>query len=199
MGNEVQKGRVGDYLVVPDSYQIGEEIDINVETNKTLSDSSDSSSDFHTKDIMTHPKAAVMNINEATATLNTFFHWQCHQCTSTNFFLNDICINCNHMRGNSLPSALLDIVENASKDVCTVEEALEKVNVHQRDCIPENVLLACLERTKTSHQSNIDPSTKVDIANFFYWNCGFCTMKNSYKVYTCKCCGQEVSFQKVSI
>lgn len=124
--------------------------------------------------------------------LESLFYWQCYQCCENNLFTYKNCKTCSLERNQSPASALLKLAEVAAKTSSTYEAAVNNLPINQRDCIPSSVLLACMERNSKKEADKIDGRSLQDAVDYFYWNCGFCTMKNSFKIHTCKCCNQKV-------
>ena len=188
--NEVRKGRVSDYVLVSRDVPVGKEVVIDQEKNEANSSSSEVSSLSGIENVTA--QIATSNNNDSKVSLEFLFYWQCWKCCENNFFLYKRCKACNTDRNQSSPSALLKIAEVASSSSKTVEEAMNNVPISQRDSIPSDVLLQCIEQKSSTDNHRFLDMPFQNVANYFYWNCGFCTMKNSYKTYTCKCCSQKV-------
>ena len=128
--------------------------------------------------------------------LESLFYWQCHECFLNNSFLRNNCLVCNEQRDieKSLPSALLKAVEAATMNASGYDEALCNIPENHRNSIPSDVIVECIERKANKKTiSRFNSVATRNVVDYFYWNCGFCTMRNFYKVYTCKCCSQKVS------
>jgi hypothetical protein len=193
-GEEVRKGRVGDYVVVSSDYPIGKEVSINHEENLALSDSSEVSSLSTNENMVTPPIPS--SSAEPKISLESLFYWKCHECIQINVFFQNECTSCNKERSmmQSSSSALLELAETATANANTYNQALLNIAENHRNSIPRNVLVECIrKKVNIESVSTFNSTATRNIIEYFYWNCGFCTMKNSYKVHTCKCCSQKVS------
>ena len=190
-GVETRKGRVGDYIVVSNEYKVGDEFLIGVEEASDNIVSTEPSSQSAAEII---PSQTVPSITtgESKFTLGSLFYWKCHECLHDTIFLDKSCNNCSLDRSEkSSPSALLQVAEIAIKTAQSFDEARNNIPALHRGSIPNNVLLACL-RGKTSFVERFFFNNPQAVAKYYYWNCCFCTMQNSYKVHTCKGCTQKV-------
>jgi hypothetical protein len=189
-GNEVRKRRVGDYVVVPKDYSVGKEI---ASIQLSFSDSTEISSLSETENAVS--SQSIQNQIEYRVPLDSIFYWKCDQCSITNFFLQNNCQNCNMDRSKSPPSALLKIIEEAAQNANNCEEALKNVPMNQRDSIPPKIMSALIRKNSCGERgiNGVRSKDLYNVAHYFYWNCGFCTMKNSFKVQKCKCCSQKVN------
>ncbi len=189
----MRKGRVGDYTVVPDGYKVGDAILVSaIESSNNVAPSSETTiipTVEKTQPIEASPSAAT----EVKVTLSSLFYWQCNECLHHNMFLCTQCTVCNSKKNEkSISSALLQLVENAIQNATSIDEAKKNIAPGQIASIPTIVLNECLGTlNKRSIHDIVDHPQKV--TNFFYWNCSYCTVQNSYKVHTCKCCGGKVS------
>ncbi len=189
-GENVRKGRVGDYFLVSDDYKIGEELLV---SDECITDNATSSEVSVLSAVDNSPTPAVScSTSEPRTTLASLFYWQCDECTHKNIFIDRTCTKCCTKRNErSIPSALLKLTEEATESADSLEEARNNIAEAHRGCIPHDVLYECFHKTNSPKIRSTMQNPRP-IGKFFYWNCGFCTMQNSYKVYTCKCCSQKV-------
>ena len=126
---------------------------------------------------------------------DSLFYWCCDSCCHVNKFTSLNCMKCHKERDlDCKPSALLNIAEEAVKVSPNLEEALRYITNTHHVFIPHEVLKFLLKRNK-----NIAVDTEVeippvrDLSSLFFWNCAFCTMKNSYNCWTCNACSEKAS------
>lgn len=108
-----------------------------------------------------------------------------------NQYARSRCMACRKRKSRSSPlSPLLEVASAAVTVANSVEEALDFLPSVHRPAIPELVLAKLLSLTKpcgvkplTAYRS---PSSSID--SYFYWICGDCTMKNTYKRAKCGAC-----------
>jgi len=193
-GKVVRKGRVGDYRVVPSDYTVGECIVIDNDKS-TLSSESTQQTHLSSPRMSVAPSSSVYI--EPKIALESLFYWKCHRCFCTTFFLRTTCGKCNTHRSSkeSIPSALLNIAEVACDNASTLDEAYHLIPAIHRSAIPQHVLVQCIDKIQSHSQekvsSNRNSHTPLLAGSYFYWNCGYCTYKNSYKIHKCKCCGHK--------
>ncbi len=195
-GNEVRKGRVSDYVVVPSDSQVGSKLFIQLEKEQAHSELSEMNSLSDIEIVTMNNKGPPSNSVDPNIKIEDLFYWQCHNCQAYNFFCYGNCESCNITRtqGNSSSSALLQIAEVAVQNVTTFDEALKMIDTNQQDSIPSSILSKCLERKDNGiTQKEVLAKSTKNVADYYYWLCGFCTVKNNYRFFTCKCCGNEVS------
>uniref|UniRef100_A0A7S4SER4 Uncharacterized protein n=2 Tax=Ditylum brightwellii TaxID=49249 RepID=A0A7S4SER4_9STRA len=128
-------------------------------------------------------------------TLETLFYWCCYQCTMINAFLRVKCDACGTRKsGKTIRSALLQIAEDAvGLEIKSVKKALESIPPIHQPAIPEVIIrkLVASKWPKTIQPKDSSPEPSSEVESYFYWMCGFCTMKNLFKKSKCGTCCQR--------
>ena len=126
---------------------------------------------------------------------NSLFYWYCDSCCHVNEFSSSTCLSCQNERDlRCKSSALLNIAEEGVQKSQNFEEAHRYITDFHHIHIPHTLLNFLMNRKR-----NITVDTEVEIppvhdfSSLFFWNCAFCTMKNSYNFWTCNACGQKVN------
>jgi len=131
--------------------------------------------------------------------LNDLFYWVCSECELFNTTTDKVCQSCHVERAvNAKTSKLLEVAEaavNSNDFVTTIEEALVNISELDRQSIPELILAQLLEAKYADKKFKpLAAKPSKDIATYFYWSCGVCTMLNSYKKASCGACGDSKGF-----
>ena len=124
--------------------------------------------------------------------IDSLFYWCCERCTMTNHFLKMQCSACRkRVSENTKNSALLKIVLIAVTAADTPEEAQELIPTIHRGAVPHYVMLQLFSVRKGSVFPNCSPDPPISLESYFYWICGLCTRKNSYRQSRCKSCTEK--------
>ena len=125
--------------------------------------------------------------------VDTIFYWIC-SCDTVNKFRSTECISCNEDKNaDSKRSLLLEEAEKAieSDEVQLVQEASQYIPIVDRQAIPDKVIAYLLQQKIPGVTfSAFCHSPSNELADYFYWLCGSCTMKNSYSRGNCTACLQ---------
>ncbi len=125
------------------------------------------------------------SVVEPTVDIDYLFYWQCEKCEFVNKFQNDSCRSCEQKRtSKSNTSPLLEIAERAIIGENSVEVAMSKIPAADRQSIPEMIVSVLIDPLLCDFC--VKPSSDID--TYFYWNCGSCTMQNSFKKSKCAAC-----------
>ena len=174
------------FVVPPDQFEVGDTVPKSRTTAHTVGKK---------------PKSSQGEKKPPALSVDHLFCWFCESCDSNNKVFAAVCDSCGEARTDkSKRSILLQIAEKAVEDKSqTVEEAMESIPFPERASIPGELvenLLAKLSGESTT-DLNFEPSFK-SVSDYFYWMCGSCTMKNSYKRTTCSACAQGKSLAEQS-
>jgi len=127
--------------------------------------------------------------------LETLFYWCCDRCTMVNSSERIKCDACGtRIRNKTIRSALLQIAEDAvGLEIKSVKKALECIPPIHQPAIPEAIIrkLVALKWPKIIQPKDSPPEPSRKIESYFYWICGFCTMKNLFKKSKCGTCCQR--------
>lgn len=196
MSGDVKKGRARNYAVVPNHYETGDKVDLNIplpddtlkiiksDTSQCpLKDCSIESSNCQTE-LSPLEKSQTTSSTEYKISIDNLFYWRC-TCEAINNYKMANCNICGSERNESCSlSALLDIAEHAVRKSSNYETVVEAIPLIHRAAFPKEVLTSLLPNAQLSEIS--PPPSRLD--SYFYWNCRSCTMANSYKRVTCKAC-----------
>jgi hypothetical protein len=193
VGEETKKDRLGNFVVVPSSYSIGDSFNDDIVCEEVTT---------------AMPLAKESQVSSKTAsaekrfrqTIGTIFYWYCDLCDVTNPFVNENCGKCKQKRRRGKdcsfgkPSALLELVEH----VCAVDGGVEAIMdippIHRRS-IPPQVIdtvrkMSCGSLSEKAKLLSM--STPVPVDSIFYWQCPHCTMQNSFRRWSCITCKRKV-------
>jgi len=135
-------------------------------------------------------------VGDDTVSPSDLFYWCCDLCTMANNYTQSKCSACNRRKNCAAKtSALLEVASVAVAAAKNVEEAREMIPIYNQDAVPEIVLfnlISLRERKDVSDgASQAYPPAPTNLDAYFYWICGFCTLKNSYRRPKCSGCHQR--------
>uniref|UniRef100_A0A7S4N6T5 Uncharacterized protein n=1 Tax=Odontella aurita TaxID=265563 RepID=A0A7S4N6T5_9STRA len=129
-------------------------------------------------------------IAESALSVDSLFYWCCDRCTMKNQYLRTRCKACQKRKGASTKrSALLKIASAAVAAAESEHEARQLIPVEHNEVIP-NLILSQLFSASQGHTDkfSVCSDVKNDVDSYFYWICGSCTRRNSYRRMRCESC-----------
>ena len=134
------------------------------------------------------------------------FYWCCSDCTMANAYNKSKCSVCGEKRkAGATQSPLLEIATIAAAAAESVEEAKESLPTFNRYAIPDVVLFHLVSSKEGGKvTSSVDSSRKTlepaptNVNDYFYWICGFCSLKNRFLDNNCDVCKKPRSSENAS-
>ena len=130
-----------------------------------------------------------------TLTAEDIFCWYCSQCDARNGADTRACSSCGSlMEDTCARSALMKLVEDVIDQSSTTEEAIDRLPVKHRESIPACVvarMVALKNGSARPNSSGYSSPPCTDVDNYYYWDCGQCTMRNNWRRTTCSVCRYE--------
>ena len=191
IGEEVYKQRLGKLVAVPLTYSNGDIIDesITIATN-------DKSSQYPSKKDKNKCSPASSPEKKSQIPISSLYYWFCEPCRIPNVFNEKSCRKCNTVRKggrDSTPSALLELVEKVCEGASDVDQDLSCYipEIHIPS-VPNNVVDAVRALKSNRETKFVSSSVTLSLEKLFFWRCKYCTMDNSFKVWSCKACKKKV-------
>ena len=194
---ELKQYHVNHLLVVPSNFKVGEILP----------------KEFATAEEPTpKPKCVIVKREKATPPLqrkmssspsqkkptliaDDIFCWYCAQCEARNGADTSACSSCGSLKeGTCARSALMKLVEDVIDQSSTTEEAIDKLPDKHRESIPKCVvarMIALRNGAADPNSSGYSSQPCTDVDNYYYWDCGQCTMRNNWRRTTCSVCRYE--------
>lgn len=134
------------------------------------------------------------------------FYWCCSDCTMANAYNKSKCSVCGEKRkAGATQSPLLDIATIAAAATESVEVAKDSLPTFNRYAIPDVVLFHLVSSKEGGKvTSSVDSSRKTlepaptNVNDYFYWICGFCSLKNRFLDNNCDVCKKPRSSENAS-
>lgn len=191
IGEEVYKQRLGKLVVVPSTYSNGDVIDgsITIATN-------DKSSQYPIKKDKSKSTHSSSPEKKSNIPISSLYYWFCEQCKIHNVFNERSCRKCDTVtKGgrDSTPSALLQLVEKVCEGANDEDQDLSCYipEIHLPS-VPKDVVDA-VRALNNNRETKFDSNAiTLSLENLFFWRCNYCTMDNSFKVWSCKTCKKKV-------
>lgn len=191
IGEEVYKQRLGKLVVVPSTYSNGDVIDENI----TIA-TNDKSSQHPSKKDKSKCSPSSSPEKKSQIPISSLYYWFCEPCKMHNVFNERLCRNCNTVtKGgrDSTLSALLQLVEKVCEGANDDDQDLSCYipEIHLPS-VPKDVVDA-VRALKKNRETKFDSSSvTLSLEKLFFWRCNYCTMDNSFKVWSCKTCKKKV-------
>lgn len=136
------------------------------------------------------------SVGDDTVSPSDLFYWCCDLCTMANNYTQSKCSACNRRKNCAAKkSTLLEVASVAVVAAKNAEEALEMIPIFNRDAVPIIVLFNLISLRERKDVSDVAsqayPPAPTNLDAYFYWICGFCTLKNSYLRSKCSGCQQR--------
>ena len=124
------------------------------------------------------------------------FYWIC-SCKTVNKYRSSECFSCGKGKNpHSRRSLMLALAEKAVKpdEVQLLHQASRRIPIADRQAVPDKVIAYLMQQKIPGVTfSTLCRRPSNDIDDYFYWICGSCTMRNSYKRANCTACLQPKS------
>ena len=191
IGEEVYKQRLGKLVVVPSTYSNGDFIDESI----TIA-ANDKSSQHPIKKDKSKCTPTSSPEKKSHIPISSLYYWFCEPCKIHNVFNERSCRKCDTVtKGgrDSTPSALLQLVEKVCEGASDVDQDLSCYipEIHLPS-VPKDVVDA-VRALKNNRETKFDSNTvTISFENLFFWRCNYCTMDNSFKLWSCKTCKKKV-------
>ena len=139
--------------------------------------------------------------------VDDLFYWCCGDCTMANPYNKPNCSICGEKRkAEATQSPLLEVAANAVGEATSVDEAKDCIPTFNAYAIPDvvlsNLLSSKAEDGKVGSSSDSSrkacepPSTNLN--DYFYWICGYCSLKNRFWHNKCSVCKKKRSVENAS-
>ena len=139
--------------------------------------------------------------------VNDLFYWCCGDCTMANPYDKPNCSVCGEKRkAGATQSPLLEVAADAVAEATSVDEAKDRIPTFNAYAIPDAILsyLLSLKADDGKVGSLADSSRKpceppsTNLNDYFYWVCGFCSLKNRFWHNKCNVCKKRRSVENAS-
>mmetsp|Transcript_14316 Transcript_14316/g.31390 ORF Transcript_14316/g.31390 Transcript_14316/m.31390 type:complete len:1414 (-) Transcript_14316:695-4936(-) len=197
IGEELKQYHVNHLLVVPSNFKVGEILP--KEFAKAEEPTPKPMCVIVKREKATPPlqrkSSSPPSQKKPTLTAEDIFCWYCAQCDARNGADTSACSSCGSlMKDTCSRSALMKLVEDVIDQSSTTEEAIDRLPVKHRESIPACVverMIALRHGAAHPNSSGYTSPPCTDVDNYYYWDCGQCTMRNNWRRTTCSVCRYE--------
>lgn len=139
--------------------------------------------------------------------VDDLFYWCCGDCTMANPYNKPNCSACGEKRKTeAIQSPLLEVAAVAVAAATSVDEAKDCIPTFNAYAIPDVVLSYLL--SSKAEDGNVGSSAdslpkaceppSTNLNDYFYWICGYCSLKNRFWHNKCSVCKKKRSVENAS-